>query len=78
VSNRPDNTPHVWHSLEITCQGSRVRVVADGLPCLDADTAGIPALKDLGPAGVIALQSSHTHAGEKWVKFRNIRVKRLD
>ncbi|HPG66894.1 MAG TPA: DUF1080 domain-containing protein [Candidatus Hydrogenedentes bacterium] len=78
VALRPDNTPFVWHSFEITCQGTHIRVMSDNVQSIDADMAEVPSLKDMPLEGYIGLQSCHTHAGEKWVKFRSIRIKELE
>jgi len=78
VCSRPDNTPHVWHSLEVTCDGKDITIVGDGVTCIDANMDEVPALKDKVLKGYISLQSCHTHAGEKWVKFRNIRIHELN
>jgi len=77
VQLRPDETPRIWHSFEITCAGGRITIFSDDVKCIDVNAAETPSLKDLAKKGYVSLQSCHTHAGEKWVKFRNIRVKEL-
>ena len=77
VKIRPDETPNIWHSFEITCRGKDVTIVADGVPCVEANMDRDAAMKDKNLKGYLSLQSSHTHAGPKWVKFRNIRIKEL-
>ncbi len=78
VCLRPDNTPRIWHSFEIACNGRDITIVSDGITCTKGNMDMVPSLKEKGVKGYISLQSCHTHAGEKWVKFRNIRIKELN
>ena len=41
VLRRPDESPEVWHTYEIRCQGSHVMVFTDGVLCIDADQSQI-------------------------------------
>lgn len=77
VQLRPNETPRIWHSFEITCTSNHVTVMSDDVKCIDVDVDGVAELKQMAKKGWIGLQSSHTDSGDKWVKFRNIRIKEL-
>lgn len=68
-----------WHRYEITCRGSRLRLVCDGHQLIEldmaevpVDPANLPALRDVPAEGFIGLQNHGTPA-----EFRNIRIREL-
>ncbi|HUE70408.1 MAG TPA: DUF1080 domain-containing protein [Pirellulaceae bacterium] len=76
VKMRPDESAGKWHTLEITCQGSKIRVVAGGVECIDYDQATSEKTKDKPLKGFIGLQDAHAAAGNT-IEYRNIRIKEL-
>jgi hypothetical protein len=76
VKNRPDESAGKWHTFEITCQGSKIRVVSDGVECIDYDQATGEKTKDKPLKGFIGLQDAHAAAGNT-IEYRNIRIKEL-
>jgi HEAT repeat protein len=77
VDPRPDETPLVWHSMEITAVGKLLTVSVDGVEVCRANTDEVESLAGASLSGKIALQSSHSGPDE-WVRFRNIRIRDLD
>lgn len=76
VKNRPDESAGKWHTFEITCQGSKIRVVSDGVECIDYDQASGEKTKDKPLKGYVGLQDAHAAAGNT-IEYRNIRIKEL-
>jgi hypothetical protein len=58
-----------WNSLEIDCQGTRYRIIHNGVQIVDADVEEFPALKERLVKGFLGLQN---HSEEVW--YRNIRI----
>lgn len=58
-----------WNSLEIDCQGTRYRIVHNGVQIVDADVESFPALKERLTRGFLGLQN---HSEEVW--YRNLRI----
>jgi len=77
VKPRPDEAADKWHTFEITCKGTRIKVVADGVTCVDVDQATNPKAKDKPLKGYVGLQDSHSPKGH-YVEFRNVKIKALD
>lgn len=73
---RPDESPNVWHHYKITCIGKHITIEHDGKVCNDVVLDDVEAIKDKPLSGYIGLQDSHTGKG-KWVKFRNIRIRKV-
>jgi hypothetical protein len=59
-----------WNTIEITCEGPRVRVVLNGEEIHDVDQTTVEALKDKPTKGYVCLQN---HGGK--VEFRNVRIR---
>jgi hypothetical protein len=76
VKKRPDESAGKWHTFEITCQGSKIRVVSDGVECIDYDQSTGEKTKDKPLKGFIGLQDAHAGAGNT-IEYRNIRIKEL-
>ena len=76
VKPRPDESADKWHSFEITCQGSKIRVVSDGVECIDYDQATSDKTKDKPLKGFLGLQDAHAPAGNT-IEYRNLRIKEL-
>jgi hypothetical protein len=87
-SANPIKPPGQWNQLQVTCRGSRIKVVLNGRKIIDMDLDrwtqphknpdGSPnkfprAMKDFARVGHIGLQD---HGRPVW--YRNIRVKRLN
>ena len=76
VNPRPDETPNRWRKYEIACIGKKITVAVDGVTCVVADMAKVPAIKDKPMRGYIGLQDSHTGPGGV-IEYRNIFLKEL-
>jgi len=77
VTNRPDETTGIWHSLEIVCDRKTIIVSADGQAVSWADMDRVETLKGKNLRGRIGLQGNHSEPKE-WVKIRNMRIRDLD
>ena len=60
----------VWHTLEISCQGSQVRVLIDRHVVQNVDFTKEPKLADRPLEGFLSLQN-HGHE----IEFRNVRLR---
>jgi hypothetical protein len=76
VKKRPDESAGKWHTFEITCRGSKIRIVSDDVECIDYDQATGEKTKDKPLKGFIGLQDAHAPAGNT-IEYRNIRIKEL-
>lgn len=84
VKPRPDETADKWHSFELHCVGSKIKVVADGVTVVDVDQTRLTAPDEKGYTdpktkalkGFIGLQDSHAAAGS-YIEYRNVRIKEL-
>ncbi len=84
VKPRPDESADKWHTFEIHCIGTKIKVIADGVTVIDVDQTKLPRPKDKGYSdpktkalrGYIGLQDSHSPKGN-YIEFRNIRIKEL-
>jgi len=77
VTDRPDETPGIWHEMEIRYDRKLITVHVNGKLTTIADTDTVESLKDKPLAGSIGFQSNHSDEGE-YVKFRNIYIRDLD
>ncbi len=77
VTNRPDETPGIWHEMEIRYDRKQITVYVDGELTTTADTDSVESMKGKPLAGAIGFQSNHSDEGE-YVKFRNIYIRDLD
>lgn len=77
VTNRPDETTGVWHSMEIHCDRKIIKVSVDGKLTTYADIDKTPKLQSKWLGGAIGFQSNHG-TKEEFAKFRNISVRDLD
>ena len=84
VKPRPDETADKWHTFEIHCVGSKIKVIADGVTVIDVDQKTLSAPDEQGYTdpktkpvrGYIGLQDAHAPAGH-YIEFRNVRVKEV-
>jgi len=65
--------PNAWNDVEVTCIGDRVKIVWNGKLAHDFRYADIDFAKNRATRGYIGLQDHHSR-----VKFRKLRIKRLD
>jgi hypothetical protein len=75
VKKRPDESANKWHTFEIECRGPRIRVVSDGVECIDYDQSSGEKTRDKPLKGYLGLQDAHVGAGH--IQYRNIRIKAL-
>ena len=61
-----------WNKYEITCRGTKVRILLNGQLIQDFDMNEVPQMRGRLIEGVIGLQD---HSDEVW--FRKIRIKEL-
>lgn len=84
VKPRPDESPDKWHTFEIHCVGSQIKVISDGVKVVDVDQNKLKAPDEKGYTdpktkalrGYIGLQDSHSPAGH-YIEYRNMRIKEL-
>jgi hypothetical protein len=77
VSNRPEETPGIWYSMEITCDRELVTVSVNGEITTIADIDTVKTLAGKPNTGLIGLQGNHGIKGQ-YAKFRNIYIRDLD
>ncbi len=77
VEPRPDETPEIWRSYEITCKGTHITVEVDGIKVIDFDQDSSDETREKALSGHIGIQDSHGPAGT-WVEYRKIAIKPLD
>jgi hypothetical protein len=77
VTNRPDESTGIWHSMEIVLDRDIVIVSVDGQMASWAQTERVDTLHGKNPRGRIGFQGNHSNP-EQWVRFRNPRIKNLD
>jgi len=77
VDPRPDESADKWHTFEIHCRGPQIKVIADGVTCIDVDQSKHDKTKEKPLSGYVGLQDSHSPAGH-YIEYRNIRIKPLE
>lgn len=77
VTNRPDETTGVWHSMEIACDRKYIVVSVDGAPAAWAHMDQVESLAGKNLSGRIGFQGNHSDP-RQWVRLRNIRLRDLD
>lgn len=77
VTNRPDETTGIWHSMEIRCDRTAIEVSVDGKLTTVADTLKVEALNKKHLTGAIGFQSNHAEPGE-FARFRKVELRNLD
>lgn len=84
VKPRPDESPDKWHTFEVHCIGTKVKVIADGVTVVDVDQKTLTAPNEKGYTdpktkplqGYVGLQDAHSPAGT-YIEFRNVLIKEL-
>lgn len=77
VTNRPDETTGVWHSMEIRCDRTTIEVSVDGKLTTVADTVKVAELNKKQLTGAIGFQANHGKASE-FAQFRKVEIDNLD
>jgi hypothetical protein len=77
ITHRPDETPGVWHHMEILCDRKFIRISVDGKMATEAQTDTVQSLKNMRLEGVIGIQPNHS-IKEAFVKFKNLKILDLD
>lgn len=70
--SNPLKPPGEWNTIEITCDGPRIRVVLNGVEVQDVDQSKIGALKAKPLKGYVCLQN---HGGR--IDFREVKIRRI-
>ncbi|MDP6795705.1 MAG: DUF1080 domain-containing protein [Verrucomicrobiota bacterium] len=76
VKPRPDESADKWHTFEIHCKGTKIKIIADGVTCVNADQAKHEKAKFKPLVGYVGLQDSHSPTGH-YVEYRNVTLKAL-
>lgn len=74
---RPDESPEVWHTMEILCKNKRIIILVDGRATVNVDQDTVPAIAGKPLEGFIGLQDAHAGEGH-WVEFRNVEIQELN
>lgn len=77
VTNRPDETVDIWHTMEIRLDRNLIDILVDGKLTTHADLSKLKAFNDKWISGTIGLQSNHSKKGTT-VRFRNLMIRNLD
>lgn len=77
ITNRPDETPGIWHHMEILCDREFIRISVDGKTATEVNIDTVESLKNMYHEGVIGIQSNHS-TKEAFVKFKNLNIVDLD
>ena len=77
VNPRPNESHDTWHTFEIQCHNHHIRVLADGVKCVDFDQTSTDETKGKPLAGYIGLQDAHVPKGH-YIEYRMVKLKELD
>lgn len=77
ITNRPDETPEIWHHMEILCDREFIRISVDGKTATEVKIDSVASLKNMHHEGVIGIQSNHS-IKEAFAKFKNLNIVDLD
>lgn len=77
IIHRPDETPGIWHHMEILCDRKYIRISVDGKMATEARIDTVESLKNMYLEGVIGIQSNHSKK-DAFVKFKNLKILDLD
>jgi hypothetical protein len=78
VSNRPDETPGIWHKMEIKCDRHVITISVDDKVTTMAKTDTVKTMAGVPLYGAIGFQGSHTSKPNQFARFRNIFIRNLD
>lgn len=78
VSNRPDETTGIWHSMEIRCDRNLITISVDDALTTQASIDTIKTMEGKLLCGAIGLQVNHAGKEGQFAKFRNIQIRELD
>jgi hypothetical protein len=84
VKPRPDEAADKWHTFEVHCIGTKIKVISDGVTVVDVDQTKLTAPDEKGYTdpktkplkGYVGLQDSHAADGS-YIEFRNVKIKEL-
>ena len=77
ITHRPDETPEVWHHMEIVCDRKYIRISVDGMMATEVQIDTVESLKNMHLEGAIGIQSNHS-TKEAFVQFKNVTILDLD
>ncbi len=78
VTNRPDETTGIWHTMEIRCDRNTIMVSVDDSMATVARIDTVETMEGKLFCGAIGLQVNHAEKEGQFAKFRNIYIKDLD
>ncbi len=78
VTNRPDETTGIWHSMEIRCDRHVITISVDDTLATQARIDTVATMEGKHICGAIGLQVNHAEKEGQFAKFRNIYIRDLD
>jgi hypothetical protein len=78
VTNRPDETTGIWHSMEIRCDRNIITVSVDGSMATVARVDTVSTMEGKLYCGAVGLQVNHAEKEDQFARFRNIYIRDLD
>lgn len=73
---RPEETPEIWRTFEITCQGTMITVKLDGEQVVEHDQSTNIETKMKPLKGLIGIQDAYKPG--TWVEYRSVKIKELE
>ena len=78
VTNRPDESTGIWHTMEIRCDRNKITVSVDDSLATIASLDTVKTLAGKNICGAIGLQVNHAEKEGQFARFRHIHIKDLD
>ena len=78
VTNRPDESTGIWHTMEIRCDRNNIMVSVDDSVATVARIDTVKSMEGKLLCGAIGLQVNHAEKEGQYAKFRNIAIRDLD
>jgi hypothetical protein len=76
TKNKPDQSPNLWHTLEIVCKNARIVVVVDSHQTATVDQDELDELKNKSNTGYVGLQAAPIGEGMS-IEYRYIEIRDL-
>jgi hypothetical protein len=78
VTNRPDETTGIWHTMEIRCDRKTITVSVDESVATMANIDTVQTMAGKNICGAIGLQVNHAEKEGQFARFRHIFIRDLD